>query len=168
MGLVTARDEVMTDGLDEFVRAHYRRLVGLLVLRLGSRLAAEEVAHESLLKLVRDWDRVRVMEHPWSWLAAVAVNQSRSRWRRLVVADRVERRLAPMTDVAESEEGLTDLLLTIGRLPDRQRTALLLRHYARLSVRDTAEAMGCAEGTVKSLTSRSASRGNAPSGSSPS
>jgi RNA polymerase sigma factor (sigma-70 family) len=39
-------------------------------------------------------------------------------------------------------------------LPDRQRAAIVLRYFADLSVRDTASALGCAEGTVKSLTSQ--------------
>ena len=48
--------------------------------------------------------------------------------------------------------------MVIDTIPKRQRTALLLRHYARLSVRETAAAMGCSEGTVKSLTSRAIER----------
>jgi RNA polymerase sigma factor (sigma-70 family) len=122
---------------------------------------SEEVAHESLLKLVKHWDRVRLMENRWAWLATVAINQSRSRWRRLTMVERVEGRLAAGDRSAEGAPGgeaLTELLAVIGRLPERQRSALLLRHYARLSVRETAEAMGCAEGTVKSLTNRAVER----------
>jgi RNA polymerase sigma factor (sigma-70 family) len=37
------------------------------------------------------------------------------------------------------------------RLPERQRAAVVLRFYADLSVKGTAEAMGCRPGTVKSL-----------------
>lgn len=40
----------------------------------------------------------------------------------------------------------------VAALPTRQRTAVLLRYYADLSVRDTTAVMGCAEGTVKALT----------------
>ncbi len=39
-------------------------------------------------------------------------------------------------------------------LPPRQRQVVAARFYADLSVTDTAVAMGCAEGTVKSLTSK--------------
>ncbi len=144
----------MDSDLDAFVSDNYRRLVGLLVLRAGSLGVAEELAQESLLQLVKHWDRVRCMENPWAWLAKVAVNQSTSRWRRLAMTERVEATMITTGDKSESEGGLTELLVVIGCLPERQRTALLLRHYARLSVRETAAAMGCAEGTVKSLTSR--------------
>ncbi len=158
MDAATASDQVVADELDTFVSLHYGRLIGLLTLRLRSTAGAEDVAHESLLKLVKHWDRVRLMDNPWAWLATVAINQSRSRWRRLAAADRAERRLTPIGESTSGGEALTDLLDVIGRLPERQRTALLLRHYARLSVRETAEAMGCAEGTVKSLTNRAVER----------
>ena len=42
--------------------------------------------------------------------------------------------------------------VAVARLPQRQRTALVLRYFADLSVAETAEAMRCPEGTVKTLT----------------
>jgi RNA polymerase sigma-70 factor (ECF subfamily) len=36
-------------------------------------------------------------------------------------------------------------------LPERQRRAIVLRYFADLSVRDTAEQLGCPENTVKTL-----------------
>jgi RNA polymerase sigma factor (sigma-70 family) len=46
----------------------------------------------------------------------------------------------------------------VAALPRRQRTALVLRYYLDLSVSDTADVMGCAQGTVKSLTSNALGR----------
>ena len=40
------------------------------------------------------------------------------------------------------------------RLPTRERTALVLRYFGDLSVREVAEIMRCPEGTVKTLTRR--------------
>jgi RNA polymerase sigma factor (sigma-70 family) len=40
----------------------------------------------------------------------------------------------------------------VAALPPRQRAALVLRYYGGLSLAETAETLGCAEGTVKSLT----------------
>lgn len=158
MDVPLARDHVVKPDLDEFVSSNYSRLVGLLVLKAGSRETAEELAQESLLQLVKHWDRVCLMENPWAWLAKVAVNQSRSRWRRLAMAGRIESQLTEASDGVDPGGGLAELLVVVSYLPERQRTALLLRHYAHLSVRETADAMGCPEGTVKSLTSRAVSQ----------
>jgi RNA polymerase sigma factor (sigma-70 family) len=43
-------------------------------------------------------------------------------------------------------------------LPERQRTAIVLRFYEDLSEVATAEVMGCPVGTVKSLVSRGLER----------
>jgi RNA polymerase sigma factor (sigma-70 family) len=45
----------------------------------------------------------------------------------------------------------------VAALPPRQRAAIVLRYFADLSVRVTAAVMGCAEGTVKALTSKAIS-----------
>jgi RNA polymerase sigma factor (sigma-70 family) len=42
----------------------------------------------------------------------------------------------------------------VATLPSRQRAAVVLRYFNDLSVADTAEILGCAEGTVKALTSQ--------------
>ena len=47
-----------------------------------------------------------------------------------------------------------ELLAALRRLPSRQRAAVVLRFWEDLSVAETAAAMGCTQGTVKSSASR--------------
>ena len=47
-----------------------------------------------------------------------------------------------------------ELLAALGSLPPRMRAAVVLRHVHDLSVDDTAHALGCSVGTVKSQTAR--------------
>jgi DNA-directed RNA polymerase specialized sigma24 family protein len=50
------------------------------------------------------------------------------------------------------------LVRLLVQLPPRQRTVIVLRFWAQLSEAETAEMLGCSEGTVKSATSRGMAR----------
>ena len=45
-------------------------------------------------------------------------------------------------------------MAALPRLPARQRACVVLRYFEDLEVAETAAALGCSEGTVKSQTSR--------------
>ena len=84
----------------------------------------------------------------------MAFNLAKSGFRRL----RVARRVAALCDgAAASDSDPTDAITVrsaVAALPPRQRAAVVLRYFNDLSVADTAEILGCADGTVKALTSQ--------------
>lgn len=61
-------------------------------------------------------------------------------------------------DAVERGEAMDALEQALGTLPPRQREAFSLRAFEGLSVLDTAQAMGCSEGSVKTHYSRAVHR----------
>lgn len=143
--------------LAELCQREHVRLVGLLALYVGDRGIAEDLAQEALVRLHQQWASVRSMASPSAWLSVVGMNLARSWWRRRYIEQRANRRhqAGARADAAGPEPAdVLAVRAAVAALPSRQRAALVLRYYAGLSVGETATALGCPAGTVKSLTNR--------------
>ncbi len=145
-----------------FVNAEQLRLIGLVALYVGDRWTAEELVQEAFVRLCQHWARVRRMADRRAWLNRVAINLARSWFRRRYAERRANRRhhqfAAGNLDRKGLEYATVDAIReAVAALPQRQRTALILRFYEDMPVADVAEFMGCAQGTVKSLTHRAVS-----------
>lgn len=140
-----------------FYRAEYPRLVGWLTLYVGDRSVAEELAQDALLRALRRWRHVSRLESPGGWTWRVALNLANSTLRRHGAQRRALRRLeADHTDGGDPADaaGTVAIQQAVAALPDRQRTAVILRYYLDLPVEDTAARMGISQDAVRSLTKR--------------
>jgi RNA polymerase sigma factor (sigma-70 family) len=146
-------------GLAEFCHAQHRRVVGLLSLYVGDAALAEELAQDVFVKVIANWHAVAPMERPEAWVRRVAINAANSWFRRRAAGRRAHERhdnRADVRAVAHADPDVSDAVAVrtaIAALPPRQKTAVILRYFADLSVADVAAEMGCTEGTVKTLTS---------------
>lgn len=137
---------------DQFVRSLYPKLVGSLALRGFTVEEAEDIAQDTLVSVVRHWDRVTAADSPEGWAFRTASNLSNSWLRRL----RLARRLVPPLPVPAERDNADVLAVrhAVSTLPARQREAVVSRYFAQLSVRETAAVMNCADGTVRALTAQ--------------
>lgn len=149
------------DDLDAFCARVHPQLVGSLTLLTGERPLAEEIAQDALVRIVEDWESVRVKRSPAAWTQRVATNLALSRLRRRRVGRRLWALMGRGEPVFHTDPDVVEGLAVreaLAGLPDRQRAVLVLRFYGGLSVVETAEACGIAEGTVKSDTHRALAR----------
>jgi RNA polymerase sigma-70 factor (sigma-E family) len=141
---------------EAFVAEASGRLMRTAYLMSGDRGHAEDLVQVTLLRTARRWPRVR--REPEAYARRVLVNLAKDRWRTL------RRRVTEVADVAVDaslpetpEDDLLErehLLAAVRELPAGQRAVLVLRFFDDLSVAETAAALDCSEGTVKSQTSR--------------
>jgi DNA-directed RNA polymerase specialized sigma24 family protein len=114
-----------------------------LAARLAGRTDGEDVVQDSL---VRAWRRRETFRpergSPRTWLLAIVADQARQRRRRKPEGFAKAGVFSFEPDV--------DLERAIARLAHRQRLAVELHYFVGLGVKEAAQVMGCAEGTVKS------------------
>lgn len=142
-----------------FCAASYPQLVGALSLYVGDRHVAEELAQEALLRACQQWPKVSALESPGGWTWRVATNLANSHFRRRRVARRAQRRMESRTDVSYIDPDGGDAVAirrAVAALPERQRSAFVLRHVQELTVEETAAQMGASADAVRSLTKRAA------------
>jgi len=135
----------------EFVvieRAALVRVATLLVSR--DRAKAEDVLYLA-------WPRVRkhtAGAYARRCVVNAAIDDRRSQFsRREQVSAQV-----PEFAVADARPDATGIVALLATLPVGMRTAVVLRYVEGLSISETADAMGCSEGTVKSQSARGLDR----------
>jgi RNA polymerase sigma-70 factor (sigma-E family) len=151
---------------DGFAAAWWDPLFRTGHLMTGNAKDAEDLVQETLLRVAKQWNRVRSMDYPGAYARRVLVN--------LVLhdADRRSRHRAelwPLDAAAEAADesaakalrevdDLAEFRWALAQLPARQGAVLVLRYWADLPVAEVAGILGCSEATVTSTSSRAAAR----------
>lgn len=134
---------------EAFCRRHWRPLAQSLAVYTGDVGLGQELAQESLARVLSRWPRVRRMGSPGGYAYRIGVNLARDALR----GRARQRGTEPDAMKASWQDPTTRLVLdgALATLPPRQRLAVSLRYLADLSVSETADVMGCRPGTVKAL-----------------
>ena len=145
-----------------YVAARSAWLQRTAYLMCGNRTLAEDLAQAALVKLYVAWPRIQrrdaVDAYARRTLARVCIDESRKPWRRESMTTEHVPEQADIADPHGQVDDRAALLDALRTLPDRQRVAIVLRHWQDLSVAEVADAMGCTESAVKTHTSRGMAR----------
>ena len=153
---------------DALVQAHQGIALRVAYVICPSAGDAEDATQEAFIKAWRALGRFDDGRPFRPWLLAIVANEARNRRRsagrvaRMALRacdDRASGGAAPSPEdaVMASERGRT-LLAALERLGDADREIIACRWFLDLSEQETAAAMGCARGTVKSRLSRAMGR----------
>ncbi len=144
----------LTDRLAPRILRHVARM-------LGDRAEAEDIVQETMLRLWRiapQWEQREAKVSTWTFRVAINLATDKLRARRPDVS--ISSIGEPASDMADMVARMTDrarveaLDRALAALPERQRTAVSLRHIEGLSNPDIAEIMDISVEAVESLTAR--------------
>jgi RNA polymerase sigma-70 factor (ECF subfamily) len=154
-------------GFNRLVLKHKDRVYGLCLRMLaGSALDAEDVAQESFVKAYHGLGGFRMEAKFSSWMYRIAVNACKNRMmsrafrdsrrdRDLEAADMEGAGTAPSPAQELETKGKRERIeAAIARLPEEQRTLIVLRDVEGRSYEEIAETTGLNPGTVKSRLNR--------------
>lgn len=147
------------------VEAHKRTVYYLALDLTGSHHDAEDLAQEVFIKAYRALGQFRGEAAVQTWLRRIAINTYLNKRRKKALTF-----MRFFGDFGEAQWAQDDLVHpdrevagqvarqhiedALEQLSPRERSAFVLRFYQELSIREVAESMACAEGTVKSLLHR--------------
>jgi RNA polymerase sigma-70 factor (sigma-E family) len=142
------------------VRTRSDALVRTARLLTGNWQTAEDLVQTALLRTWQHWDRLADPAAAEAYTRQIMARLSSTWWRRRWHGEVPTQTLPDVPDprggggLAESVGVRTDVAAALAKLPPRQRATIVLRFYADLTEQQTAQALGCSIGTVKSNAAR--------------
>jgi RNA polymerase sigma-70 factor (sigma-E family) len=157
-GELRVRPETEQDYV-EFVTHQANALCRTAYLLCGDWRRAEDATQEALIRLYRVWGRIQRKGAVAAYARKVVVSTTLDALRRKSSQEVVggDDYFANETDHSDPLGVLENRLVitkALAELPPRQRACVVLRYFDELSVEETAAALDCRPGTVKSQTLR--------------
>jgi len=146
------------------VARHQRAAIRLAAVIAGPS-DADDIAQEAFVKAYRALDRIRPGAPFRPWLLGIVANEARNHVRAAGRRSRLTLRAELPSDselgpeeTAIGRDRRRVLLAVLDELPERDRLVLGCRFLLGLSEAETAAALDCPPGTVKSRTARALGR----------
>ena len=142
---------------DSWVAARGPAMLRLAYTLTGNTADAEDVVQDALSRALPRWDRISRVDNIDAYVRRMVINAHTSWWRkwRRRESPTAEVTLPPVEEASGPAHDERDAIwLACGRLPDTQRTAIVLRYYEQLEYAEIAALTGVREGSVRSRVSR--------------
>ena len=156
--LIRAFNKGDTLAFEEFMRRHQGQIFRLASLNLYQSDAAADVTQEVFLRAYKGLRKFRFGAQPLTWLYRVTKNVCKEFNRKVSSTEKLSKAIEINIDnvsnqQAEKEihhrENTAIIKELLADLPQRQKDVVMFRIFEELSVRQTADILGCKEGTVK-------------------
>jgi len=149
----------MAGGLDQdfdaFYAATHRRIIGQIYAMTGSLQEAEDCVQEAFARAWQQWGKLSVeLGDPEAWVRTVAARLAVSSWRKAVNRLKAHRRESTASAVAGMEPDHLAVVAALRKISADQRMAIVLHHYAGLSIEEIGAQTGASSSTVKARLAR--------------
>lgn len=162
-----------TDAFRQLVERYQRAVINVMYRSLGDLWEAEDLAQRVFVQVYRSAKRYKPKAKFTTWLFTIVhntvLNEHRRRARHAAESldamqtrsdtgesawQMADERLSDPSEQAAEREVQARIFEAVKRLPDAQRTAVILCRYHGESYEEIARVLGCTVGAVKSLLHR--------------
>lgn len=127
-------------------RSEFQKVFRTVYPIVGDAEAARDITQEAFTRMYANWKKVSGYERPEAWLRRVAIRLAVRSRRRFFLQLRATRQMEAPRPILPADPDLQRALLA---LPPTQRAAIVLFYFEDMPVSESADLMGCTEGTAK-------------------
>ena len=139
----------------EYVSVALGRLQRAAYLLCGDAHRADDIVQSTLIGVYLRWSKIRTVDNLDGYVHRILVrrylDEARRSWARVLLAWRTPESATPAGLGVEDVDAVRTALAALSK---GQRSVLVLRYFCDMSVQETATALNCSVGSVKSQTSR--------------
>jgi RNA polymerase sigma-70 factor (sigma-E family) len=144
---------------EHFMAARWHPLVRAAYVLTGNRQDAEDIAQTALTNAYSVWPRIRNADDVTVYVHKILINvyrtsRRRRRVREVLTSAVPERRSAAAAAANKALHDRDEVAQALAQLTPRQRAVIVLRYLEDLTEAQTAAALRCSVGTVKSQSSK--------------
>lgn len=143
-----------SDALAQLLRQHYAFLLKYMTKITFQPALAEDLTQETMMRCIEKIRLYNFTSKFSSWLITIGTNlyfdHTRRKKREKEWRDQEQALRQIKWSAGQKSEEWSDVLDSLGRLPDNVRIPIVLKHYYGYSYEEIADMLEIAEGTVKS------------------